>query len=245
MENLSYHEQEKSKILDNIRELCDILPPYVFKYIRSIQYTTTPKTRLEYVKDIKNFFEYSFPDKNLNDITSNDLDSLDKDHFEAYFDYLQEYEKDGIRRTNGLNSIKRKLCSLRGFFGYLFNEDLIKANIVTKVKNPKLRKKEIVKLNQDEMTDFLNVVENGANTVGRKAAEYHEKQKVRDLALTTLLLSTGIRVSECAGIDMDDIDFASSSIRVLRKGEKEDRVYFSDECSEYLFDYFNQRKHTS
>ena len=47
---------------------------------------------------------------------------------------------------------------------------------------------------------------------------YYEKTKARDLAIVTLLLGTGIRVSECVGLDIQDIDFDNNGIRIVRKG---------------------------
>lgn len=71
---------------------------------------------------------------------------------------------------------------------------------------------------------------------------YFEKNKTRNLALFTLLLGTGIRVSECVGLDLEDIDFKNNRIKIMRKGGKEDFVYFGDEVAESLYDYYAERK---
>ena len=68
---------------------------------------------------------------------------------------------------------------------------------------------------------------------------YYEKTKDRDLAIVTLLLGTGIRVSECVGLDVTDIDFNTNGIRVIRKGGSEMIVYFGDEVEKALKDYIN------
>ena len=73
--------------------------------------------------------------------------------------------------------------------------------------------------------------------------KFHEKTKVRDLALLTLLLGTGIRVSECVGLDLNDVDFDNMAIRVRRKGGYEDVVYFGREVEQALLSYLEQRKH--
>jgi site-specific recombinase XerD len=72
--------------------------------------------------------------------------------------------------------------------------------------------------------------------------KYHEKTKVRDLALMTLLLGTGIRVSECVGLDINDVDFVNNGIKIRRKGGYEAIVYFGDEVREALLDYLEERK---
>ena len=66
---------------------------------------------------------------------------------------------------------------------------------------------------------------------------------MRDLALLTLLLGTGIRVSECVGLDISDVDFDNLAIKVRRKGGYEDVVYFGEEVEEALLSYLDQRKH--
>lgn len=69
------------------------------------------------------------------------------------------------------------------------------------------------------------------------------KTKVRDLAILTLMLGTGIRVSECVGIDLNDVDFNNGRVKVTRKGGYESYVYFGDEVTDALTDYFEERKH--
>ena len=54
----NYHEERKNHDIEMIRIITDDMPAFVKEYVRSIQFRTTAKTRLEYVKDIRNFFEY-------------------------------------------------------------------------------------------------------------------------------------------------------------------------------------------
>ena len=77
----------------------------------------------------------------------------------------------------------------------------------------------------------------------KKELEYHAKTKVRDVALLTLLLGTGIRVSECVGLDIKDVDFDNDGIKVRRKGGYEAIVYFGEEVREALLDYMDEREH--
>jgi site-specific recombinase XerD len=72
--------------------------------------------------------------------------------------------------------------------------------------------------------------------------KYHEKTKLRDVAILTLLLGTGIRVSECVGLDIDDIDYENGGISIHRKGGYNTTVYFPDEVRDALVDYLDQRK---
>ena len=109
------------------------------------------------------------------------------------------------------------------------------------VRLPKLHDKEIIRLDIDEVALLLDEVEHG-EALTEKQKAFHAKTKVRDLALLTLLLGTGIRVSECVGLDIEDLDFKNSGIRIHRKGGKEVTVYFGVEVENALFDYLAERK---
>lgn len=238
----NYHEERKNHDIEMIRIITDDMPAFVKEYVRSIQFRTTAKTRLEYVKDIRNFFEYiSDANCSVKNITLNMLDALTKNNIEEYMDYLQHYEKNGKEYTNNEVSIKRKLSALRNFFGYLFTSEMISSNVVDRVAMPKLRDKEIIRMNHEEMNDFLNKVEFG-NFNSSQQTKYHVKQKTRDLAITTLLLSTGMRVSELVGLNINDVNMKESSLSIIRKGGKEATVFFSDEAAAYLQEYMEERR---
>ena len=72
---------------------------------------------------------------------------------------------------------------------------------------------------------LLDEVENGTKLT-KSQQNFHTKTKVRDIAILTLLLGTGIRVSECVGIDINDIDFKNTGIKIQRKGGYETIIYF-------------------
>ena len=84
-------------------------------------------------------------------------------------------------------------------------------------------------------------MEQGESLTDRQKA-YHDRTKVRDLALLTLLLGTGIRVSECVGLDIHDVDFKNGGIHIHRKGGKEVTVYFGAEVEDALNDYLAERQ---
>lgn len=81
----------------------------------------------------------------------------------------------------------------------------------------------------------------GDELTGQKRV-YYEKTKERDLAIVTLLLGTGIRVSECVGLDVEDVDFKNNGIKVTRKGGNEMVVYFGHEVEKALKKYLEVRK---
>ena len=83
------------------------------------------------------------------------------------------------------------------------------------------------------MANFLDAVESGEKLTDRQKV-FHEKTKKRDLAMMTLLLGTGMRVSECVGINIKDLDFQNNAVKVTRKGGNEVFLYFGEEVRETL-----------
>ena len=97
-----------------------------------------------------------------------------------------------------------------------------------KVSTPKLHNKEIIRLDAQEVSNLIHVAENG-NGLTRHAIGYHNKTKVRDTAILSLFLGTGIRISELVGLDNSSFDFSDNSFLVTRKGGNQSILYFSNE----------------
>ena len=247
MPKSAYEKDLEQKHILRLREITNELPIYVRTYFRSIAETTQPRTRIGYAYDIKYFFEYlkeanpAFQDKSLKEISCDDLNKLSAADFEDYLDYISLYNKNNRNYSNDAASKKRKLCALRGFFRYLYQSEQLSEDVSVKVKMPKVHEHNIIRMESDEVANFLDNVEFGNKLTGHQQA-YHEKLKIRDLALLTLMLSTGIRVSECVGLNITDVDFENDQIRVLRKGGNESTVFFSDEAEEVLREYLEERK---
>ena len=155
--------------------------------------------------------------------------------------YVKAYSRDGSVVTNSEKAAKRKLCSLRGMYNFFFRYQLISSNPTQLVDMPKIHEQAITRLDVNEVSEFLDNVESG-NKLSLNQLKRHEKLKNRDLALLTLMLGTGIRVSECVGLDINDVDFDNDRIKVVRKGGTESFVYFGDEVHEALFNYLQERK---
>lgn len=249
MAEKTYHEQERNKCILELRQLQTELPKFLKDYFRGIEYTTAPRTQIGYATDLKTFFEYikdtnsMYRNVDIHDIDLSILTKLNAQDIEEYLEYLKLYTKDGHEYSNDERAIKRKLSALRSMYNYFHKNRIIKENPVTQVDLPRIHKKQIIRLDNDEVDDLLNVVETG-EYLTKKQAEYHGKLKVRDLAILTLLLGTGIRVSECVGINLDDVDYVNDRIKIVRKGGYESFVYYSEEVRQALLDYMEERDET-
>ena len=127
-------------------------------------------------------------------------------------------------------------------YHYFYTSELIEKDVAALVPMPKLHEKEIIRLDPDEVATLLELVENGEELTETEK-RYHRVTKTRDLALLTLLLGTGIRVSECVGLNLNDVDFKNGGIRIVRKGGYEAVVYFGEEVEDALLDYWDERTH--
>lgn len=246
-ENLSYSEEQNIKNTVKLREMIKELPEFCVMYFRGIEHSTGPRTRIGYANDLKIFFDYvhdNFTEYNnipVQKFTLNVIDSLKSSDIESYLEFLKYYEKDGKTFVNYERSIKRKLCSIRSMYKYFHTNQLIEHNPSAQVNMPKIHEKAIVRLDVNEVAQLLDNVESG-NLATKKQQEVAKKLGTRDLALLTLLLGTGIRVSECVGLDIKDVDFNNERIKVVRKGGYESYVYFGDEVAEELNNYLLERK---
>ena len=241
-----YNEQDKINIL-RMREVLDTLPRFCKQFFRGIEPTTSARTRLGYAYDLRTFFEYlhnvnpSLSKKDIRDYDVSILDQIEREDIEEYLEYLSLYAKDDREITNNEQGKKRKMSALRSMYSYFYKSEQISRNTAELINMPKLHEHEIIRLEPNEVATLLDQVEAGAKLT-KAQLKYHEKTKLRDVALLTLLLGTGIRVSECVGIDFDDIDFDTNGLRIHRKGGYNTVVYFPDEVREALLAYINQRK---
>lgn len=243
----NYHDEVNRNNIARLRELLDGLPSFCRSFFRGIENTTATRTRIAYAYDLGIFFDFLhqnnpvFGKMEIKDFPLSLLDQVGREDIEEYMEYLSLYTRDGVEYTNDERGKRRKMASLRTFFGYFFNNELIHDNPAVKVPMPKLHEKEIVRLDPNEVAVLLDQVEDGAKMT-KSQLKFHEKTKVRDLALLTLLLGTGIRVSECVGLDINDVDFDNLAIKVRRKGGYEDVVYFGEEVESALLSYMEERK---
>ena len=248
MNQIPYYEQKDRENTIHLRELIKDLPPFCATFFRGIEPQTSSRTRIAYAYDLKVFFFFLRKENPVlgkvdkDQISLSHLDQLSVTDLEEYMEYLKYRFNDKNQEiVNKERGIMRKISSLKSFYNYFYRNEMLKNNPAALVRLPKLHDKEIIRLDIDEVALLLDEVEHG-EALTEKQKAFHAKTKVRDLALLTLLLGTGIRVSECVGLDIEDLDFKNSGIRIHRKGGKEVTVYFGVEVENALFDYLAERK---
>lgn len=249
MAALSYHEQEDIENTKRIRGILKELPPFCTDFFRGIEPRTSARTRLAYAYDLKTFFDFlkqanpELKSKKLSDLPLSLLDEIKLMNLEEYMEYLKCYSTE--KREDLMNTergIMRKVSTVKSFYNYFYRTERIQNNPASLLQLPKIHEKEIIRLDVDEVARFLDEVEDG-ECLTEKQKAYHAKTKLRDLAMMTLLLGTGLRVSECVGLNINDVDFRNGGLRIHRKGGKEVIVYFGAEVEYALQDYLSEREH--
>ena len=248
MPDYKYNEQVDIENIKKLRTMLSELPAFFKDFFRGIEPRTQSRTQIAYAYDIKIFLQFLLEEnpsikksyKSVTEIPISVLESLTVTDIEEYMEYLKYRDTDGKKISNKENAIKRKISTLKSVFKYFYRTEKLRENIMERVQLPKLHSKEIIRLDIDEVAMMIDEAERGEGLSDRQRA-YHGKTKIRDVALLSLLLGTGIRVSECVGLDISDVDFKNNGILIHRKGGKEVTVYFSDEVKEALQNYYDER----
>lgn len=184
---------------------------------------------VEYLQIEKNYSEYtiSFYRKDINCfcmfMNEQGLAAFeDISYFDARLFLTQLYEQ-GLAR----NSVARKISALRSFFKYLMREQIVTENPFSLVSQPKAGVRLPDFFYEEEMAKLF------------EAAAGNGDKECRDLALLELMYATGIRVSECAGIKLSDIDLDYETVLVQGKGRKTRYVPFGSFALEALTNYIH------
>ncbi len=245
---MSIYAEERAKELKLLtRAVLRELPDVCFDFINAIASTTQPLTRYAYVCDLKLFFSFltselpRFADCTPQSLTVTDLARVTSRDIYMYLDFLGLYVKDDVEITNKELGKMRKLSSLRSFYKFLYKNGYIESDPAALVDMPKRHQKPIIRLEIDEIARMLDLVESG-EMLSERQKKYNAHTRARDLAILSLFLGTGIRVSELVGINIDDVDFSINGFLVTRKGGNQAILYFPDEVAQVLRDYLELRK---
>ena len=256
MASENYQEHLAAERTERTRKMLQSLPLSCTDFITSIAMTTSPLTRLAYTIDLGTFCEFAsreipyYAEKKPSEWTDTDIDHFTGRDLRTYADYLTLYFKDETLSEDGTPpkamrnhecGVMRKLSTLRSYFDFLFKAERISSNIAALVSLPKLHEKPILYLINEEVDRLLSVASDGAALTERQQ-KFHKLTQTRDVAILMLFLGTGMRVSECVGVNIDDLDFHLNAVLVTRKGGNQVILYFPQEVADALKAYLEERK---
>ena len=242
----SYFIKEQQQNTKKLRSLIKDLPSFCEEYFRGIEHTTSILTRINYAYDLRIFFDYlinqetdDFPGLPSSDFALEHLNQIQVIHIEKFLEYITYYTNPNNIQQDRQNSEMgkaRKLASIRSLLSYFYKKEKIDRNVAHLVDMPKLAEKPIIRLDVDEVAKLLDAVESGDKLTPTQL-RYQKYTKTMDLAILSLLLGTGIRISECIGLNLTDFDFKNNSFKVIRKGGDQEILYYSDEVKNAILDY--------
>ena len=255
MANETYDQEMKFKCNEKIRAMLLELPPYMEDFALSMDANKQPRTILGYVQDLYLFFRYLKERyKEIDDLQSVSADFLGEllpSDINRYLSWLDAYELDGRRYTNGNQGKKRKLMSLRKLYKFLEGEGLVRGNPATHVTTPKIKDPDadhIRIVSQDErerifryLTDiFKEAVQKAENEENPSARTRLAPALIkRDTAIIYMFLGTGLRISELTGLNVGNIQGETGQINIVRKGGKKDFIFASEDVLDMVRSYVN------
>lgn len=246
-------KESKKRYFDRIDEKLRELPWYVVEFIDKRKRKLSHTTLLNYCHDFIIFFDWLIAE-NLSaslksEVTLDTLESLTTQEVENFLSFL-EYKLGNSKLT-----INRKLSALKSLFDYLQNKaetkDLksyIQRNVMAKIDLNSIKEDQETIANriggkilrEDEFELFRQYVAydyGEVNKENKKIHQFHLINRERDTAIISLILGSGLRLSEVAGCNLEDLDLKKSFVRVLRKGNKEQYVYFSEQALRDVKEY--------
>lgn len=246
---ISNVEIEKQKSYQQLNIILDTkLPNFCMDFFVGIAMRTSILTQLNYARDLVIFFDFLvnkvnyFYGKNIVTLQLDELNALESKDLEYFLRHLSYYVINDIIRTNNEKGKARKLSAVRSMLSYFYKNNRLQENVGLKVSTPKIHESPIVRLDPDEITDILNIAEAPEKFTTVFQDKYNRNTNKRDFAIISLLLGTGIRVSECVNLNIFDMDFKNNAFRVTRKGGNIVMLYFSDEVKHSMLEYLPERE---
>lgn len=218
--------------MEAVDRITDAYPPEFRKYIYSLasKTTYTKKAYAYYVSCFLDYLKNNNGDYNYKEVKPMDIDT--------YMESIK-YDNDGKEKSATYRAAN--LAAINGFYKFLRRNEMVRNNPCEGTEIPKDNTiKGIITIDDNDLDIIINNIKNG--TGSHKARATQAKWINRDIALITLGMSTGLRISAIVGIDLDDINFDERTIVVTEKGNKQRTVFFGIRTAKVLNDWIKERK---
>ena len=243
-----YRKQTDMQMNMKTEQLVKCMPFFAEKFFNHLIDTNkSALTRIQYAYDMKRFFDWyhmqaGFSDAdNFNALTAEQIfGRLTVEDIQEYTRRLRTFDASGKRRQSpyAVTSLARKMSSLRSFIEYYHHIGELSSGIASLIEVPQIPDAMQDTLSADQAHRLLAAISD-ISRMSERQKKSHALTEKRDYAMICLLLGTGLRVSELVGIDMTDIDFEDESIKVVRKGGGEDKVFLTPQLEAILADYIS------
>lgn len=243
---MNYKDQTREHYQIRLNKLLDEMPDFCRAYFIGRENRLSEVTAFSYASNLHVFFDYLhrnnryFGDREIRNFTLDDMMKLSTEDIEEFLHWMRYHEIDGIVYRNSQATLNHYISAISGLYSYYIKRHHLTFNPVDAIDRSKMKKKKIVRLENDEKDRFLDAAQYGTG-LSRRQQFYHEKNRERDYAILTLFLDTGIRVSELVGINVNDLSFEKHAVSIIRKGGNQQYIYFSDQTEQILRDYLDVR----
>lgn len=232
---------EKDLIIENkIKEIIKNQPSVIIGYSQSFSRKTS-NTKKVYICHVINFCNYLKKEFNINIDNFNDIKLLNYSHIISYINYIKYHSPDGTYINKKDCSCATELYAIKYFCKYLKLCKYIDYNPCDEVEIPRDKRiHKITSLNSEEIQTIKNNIQNGVGS--KRAKSTQEKWKNRDLCIISLGITTGLRVSAIANIDIKDINFDECTITTIEKGKNEKTTFLSIKMMDILNEWMIDRE---
>lgn len=217
-------EKIKLKLIDQ--------PQLIRDYANSFG-NKTASTKKIYINYVIDFVEFLKREYDLDITVIKNVKKLNYSHINTYMNYIKNHMPDGTVVEKTAGTCAMEFYSIKHFCKYLYRCRYIRYNPCEDVEVPKDNTlHEIVSLTPEEIQKIKDNIANGVGTSRSQA--YMKKWKSRDLCIILLGISTGLRVTAIANVDIKDIDFDEKMLHTIEKGNVERVVCLSDKMIDII-----------
>jgi len=215
------------------------MPEFAQRFFKDKKNLLKPNSYYAYSIELANFFDHLKSTGLFNDpMMLSELSKVTPEIIENYVEKTKMITCKGVKRQISDKTEHRKICAISSFFNYYVKNDFIMLNPVTKINRPYIPNGAGKGSGFIQNLDVLDFVLNGK--LPEKAGIYQDKLRNRDVAMIALMMSTGIKSSECVALDIDDIDLENNLITIKTR-KVPNQVYISPVLAKILSNYLSER----
>ncbi|MBP2057180.1 site-specific recombinase XerD [Lactobacillus colini] len=250
---------ENTKYIELIQSELEKMPSYVQEYNLVTHHSLA--TSYQYLTELRRFFNWlrqeGISHAKLNSgVQVTTLENLQRTDIMLYIDHLR-HTKNQQGHLNSPTTINRSINALRSLYKFLTvtadhnnGEPYFYRNVMLKVKslndtqtlNYRAHILESHMYTGNLKFEFMDFLDHEyEKTCNNRAKTSFFKNQARDMAIVALILGTGIRVSECAGVNISDINLKEAMLDVTRKGGQRDSVPIAEWTLPYIKKYSDNR----
>lgn len=227
----------------HLEELTAKLPKCCSNFLEDTGISMAVTTRITYAYALISFFEFlircdeldagNFRNYDIKDFTYDDLNRITADDINKYLNHISDEHS---KKTTHLRKV-----TLSSFYNFLIKGEKVTKNPVLNAQPVRIEKSDqVIYLKNEEQEKLLNDIYTGSS-LDKNKLKYHDKYKTRDYCIISFILDTGLRVSEVNKANINDLNFTEHSLYIWRKGDKYQKIFFSDKTEELLKEYLISR----